>query len=103
MAGGVEQVVLAAAAAAHLRRRADVGAHHPLGLEPIERDVDRRGADIPARAADDLTMDRGAEGAVAQPQQREEHELLELAERRSGRADTHISNNVYQNRLADQR
>ena len=49
--GRVEKVVLAAAAAALARRRADVRADHVLGFEPIERDVDgaRRADRAPVR------------------------------------------------------
>ena len=68
-----------------------------LGLEPIERDVDRAGADLARRAADDLAMDGGAEGAVAEPQQRQQDQLLELAENRAIRKRLHIDNNVGRN------
>src|SRR4029453_2782869 len=46
LAGGVEQVVLATAAAALRRWRADVRHHHLLGFEAIERNEDGGGWDF---------------------------------------------------------
>ena len=93
--GGVEEVVLAAPSAALRRRRADIRADHALGDEPVERDVDGARRKITAGAGDDLAVDCGAERAVAKTQEREQDQLLELAENRAEGERLHIANIVY--------
>jgi hypothetical protein len=69
---------------------ADAREHEALGLEPTERDVhgaDRQGAPGPAL---DLTANRGAVGAGAQAQERQQHELLEVAEHGVGFGTAHM-------------
>ena len=78
LAGCVQEVVLPAAAAALPRGGADVGADHAFRLEAIQRDVHRARRDVASGPRDDFTMNRGAERAVPEAQQSDEHELLEL-------------------------
>ena len=55
---------------------------HPLLFEARERHVHRADADLTSRALLDVAADRGAVGAVAETQQRHQHELFELADHR---------------------
>src|SRR3954468_12161234 len=78
----VDQVMAAAAAAALRRRHTDVGRDHLLLFEPAERHVDRADRGVAPGALDDFTADRRAVGAVPQPHQRQQHEMLEFADDR---------------------
>ena len=50
-----------------------------LRFQPIERDVDRSARHIAAGAPQNLVPNGHRVGIVAQPQHREQHDLLELA------------------------
>ena len=55
---------------------------YPFDLESLERFVDGTQRDDTARALLDFLPDRHAVGIVTQPEQRQQHELFEIAERR---------------------
>src|SRR5687767_6993027 len=80
--GVVHQVVFAAAAAALLRRQADVRDHHLLALEPRQRHVDAADRHFALGAILDLAADGGAVRTVPEPQQGEQDQLLELSQHR---------------------
>ena len=56
------------------------GDRQSLVLEPLERLVDRRDRHVAPGAPDDLVVDRHAVALVAQPDQGQQDQLLELAE-----------------------
>ncbi len=56
------------------------GSHQALLLEAPQGAVDGAERDLPARTVEERLPNRDAVGLVAEPGQREEHELLEFAE-----------------------
>src|SRR5207253_4105250 len=78
----IDQVVLPAAAAAVRRGNPDVRRNHFFLLEPPECHVYRAGRCVAPSPRLDLAADRRAVRAVTQPNQREQHEVLELADDR---------------------
>lgn len=63
-----------------------------FAFQAFKRRVDSTDCDFTPGARFNLASDRGAVGVAAEPQQCEENELLEFAERRSH--ETHIVHNV---------
>jgi len=80
LTGVVHEVVLAAAAAAFFRGQSDIRHHHLLAFEACERDVDAADRDFTVSAILDLAADGRAVRAVAEAEQREQHQLLEFSE-----------------------
>src|SRR5262245_930060 len=66
--------------------------HVALAFQAFKRRVHGADGDFTPRARFDLAADRGAVGVATEPQQCQENELLEFAERRSH--ETHIVHNV---------
>ena len=77
--------MLAPAPAALGDRLADARADETLRFEPIDRDVDGAHRQVAARAMLDLPSNRRAVRIGAQTKERDEDELLEIAERQDGR------------------
>ena len=73
--------MLATAAAALAGRLADARSHQPLLLKAVERRVDGADGKPAVRAKLDIAADRRPVGDGTEADQREENELLELAER----------------------
>jgi hypothetical protein len=90
LSGRVEEVMLASTAPALRRGRTDVGTHHSLALEALERHVHGARRELAARTREDFPMNRGAKRAVAEAQQRQEHEQFELSENRAYSGRPHI-------------
>jgi hypothetical protein len=90
LSGRVEEVMLASTAPALRRGRTDVGAHHSLALEALERHVHGARRELAARTREDFPVNRSAKRAVAEAQQRQEHELFELSENRAYSGRPHI-------------
>ena len=86
--------VLAAATTTFWCRFADARPDVALGLEAVERHVDRADGQIAAGPCFDFAPDRGAVGIGPQAHQREQDQLFELADGRAGRYTRHIRNNV---------
>jgi hypothetical protein len=79
-AGGGEPETPLRLAAALRRRIREPRRQVALPVEPIERDVDAAPPERNPGARLDVVPDRHGIGVVAQPQRREHHQLLELAE-----------------------
>src|SRR5690606_18917819 len=79
-AGRADGVVPLRAPAPLGRRLAEARRHEALLLEPVQGRVERAGRGAPPGAAPDLVADRDAVRVVAEAQDREQDDLLELAE-----------------------
>jgi hypothetical protein len=73
--------VFAPATAARRRRVPDTRLDQPLLFEPPERHVDRADRQVATRALLDFAPNHRAVRAVAETQQREQYQLLKIAER----------------------
>src|SRR5688500_15500784 len=79
--GGGRDVEVALGAAAALGQGiADAGPEGALGLETVERGVERAARDFPSGLLLDLLEDRHGVGVVSQPEDGQEDDLLEFAE-----------------------
>src|SRR5690606_19904899 len=80
LAGRADGVVALRTTAPLGRRLAEARRHQTLALEPLQCRVERAGRSAASGAATNLVADRDAVRIVAEAQDREQDELLELAE-----------------------